>query len=67
MLFLLNLFSEAGIYRREQWHIPLAAALTDLVECCNRLKLEQVSLLWSVTFLACKITSRESWSHLDRL
>lgn len=53
-----------GIYRREQWHIPLAAALTDLVECCNRLKLTQVNLpppaYPTSTPLACNISEQAS-------
>ena len=38
----------AGIYRREQWPVPLGAALLDLVECSRRLKLKHASLLNAV-------------------
>lgn len=32
----------AGMYRRERWEVPLAAALLELRECAARLKLSKV-------------------------
>jgi inorganic triphosphatase YgiF len=34
--------SAAGLYRRERWEVPLAAALLELRECAVRLKLAKV-------------------------
>lgn len=36
----------AGMYRRERWEVPLAAALLELRECAARLKLTKVTS-WS--------------------
>lgn len=33
----------AGMYRRERWEVPLAAALLELRECAARLKLTKVA------------------------
>jgi hypothetical protein len=45
-------WSSAGIYRREQWQVPLAAALLEVVECSQLLDLKQVNLWLSpVNFL----------------
>ncbi|KAK9839808.1 hypothetical protein WJX81_003235 [Elliptochloris bilobata] len=44
--------SVAGMYRRERWEVPLAAALLELRECAARLKLSKEHVTYSLELSA---------------